>query len=171
MSDSGRVGFGPRIGAYLIDIVIGLVLGFVLGAIGGSAILGMLGGAEAGGMGAMLGAGLGAVAGAMAGIPLAFLIFMLMDAFLGQTPGKMILGIKNKTDGGSEAAVGSLLMRALLKYSGTWLTILAGVTGVAILGTLATIAGLAILVGCFFVLGAKKQSFHDLLSKTAVYKK
>ncbi len=170
MSDSSRVGFGARFGAYLIDIVAGLVVGFVLGAVGGSAIMGIFGGADDG-LSSMLGASLGALAGALAGIPLSFLVWMLMDAFLGQTPGKMILKIKNKNQDGSNASTGSLLIRALLKYSGTLLSILAGVTGVALLGTIGSLAGLAILIGCFFVLGAKKQSFHDMLSKTAVFKK
>jgi uncharacterized RDD family membrane protein YckC len=171
MSDSNRIGFGSRFGAYLIDIVLAMVIGFVLGAVGGSALLGIFGGAEGGELGAMLGASFGAIAGAMAGIPLAFLIFMLMDAFMGQTPGKMILGIKNKSEGGSAASSSSLLIRALLKYSGTVLSVLAAITGVSLFGTLGSIAGLAIFVGCFFVLGAKKQSFHDMISKTAVFKK
>jgi len=171
MSNSGRIGFGSRFGAYLIDIVLALVLGFVIGAVGGSALLSIFGGTEGGDLGAMLGASLGALAGALAGIPLAFLIFMIMDALLGQTPGKMILGIKNKSESGSAAPTNGLLIRALLKYSGTLLSVLAAVTGIAFLGTVGSLAGLVIFVGCFFVLGDKKQSFHDMISKTAVYKK
>jgi len=62
-------------------------------------------------------------------------------------------------------------VRALLKYSGTILALLAGVTSVAILGTIGSIAGLIIFIGCFFVLGDKRQAIHDLVAKTAVFKK
>ena len=44
-------------------------------------------------------------------------------------------------------------MRALLKY------------------TVGQVWGLVIFIGCFFVLGAKRQAIHDLIAKTAVFKK
>ena len=34
---------------------------------------------------------------------------------------------------------------------------------------LASIAGLAILVGCFFTLGQNRQALHDVLARTAVF--
>jgi uncharacterized RDD family membrane protein YckC len=51
------------------------------------------------------------------------------------------------------------------------LAILALFSGIHVLATLGSLAGLIIFVGCFFTLGVKKQAFHDMIAKTAVYKK
>ena len=94
-----------------------------------------------------------------------------MEAFTGQSPGKMVLKIKNANADGTAASTGTLVMRALLKYGSTVFTILAGVAGVAVLATVGQVWGLVIFIGCFFVLGAKRQAIHDLIAKTAVFKK
>jgi hypothetical protein len=39
------------------------------------------------------------------------------------------------------------------------------------LATLGNLGGLVIFVGCFFVLGMKRQAFHDMIMGTAVYPK
>jgi hypothetical protein len=39
------------------------------------------------------------------------------------------------------------------------------------LATLGNLAGLIFFVGCFFTLGMKRQAFHDMIAKTAVYPK
>ena len=90
---------------------------------------------------------------------------------MGQTPGKMILGIKIKNQDGSNAGIGPLLIRALVKNINWVMTILLALTSVGILGTIGNYGGLAIFIGCFFVLGAKKQGFHDMITKTCVYSK
>jgi hypothetical protein len=33
------------------------------------------------------------------------------------------------------------------------------------------LGGIAIFIGCFFVLGAAHQAFHDMIAKTAVYRR
>jgi len=172
MSESSRIGFGSRLGAAIIDAILAIVLGMGLGAVGGAALGGMMGAGDGGGD---LGMGLGAIggflAGAMVGMPLVYVVFILMEAFMGQTPGKMILGIKIKNQDGSNAGTGTLLIRALLKNINWVMTILFALTSVAILATLGQYMGFAIFIGCFFVLGAKKQGFHDMIGKTAVFKK
>jgi len=176
--NSNRIGFGPRLGAYLIDFVFNAIVGSILGMALGATLVGIFFGSQAatgsaegdalmGGFGAML----GGMIGTLAGIYLMSLVLFVMEGITGQTPGKMLLKIKNANQDGTAAAGGTLWVRALLKYSGTILALLAGVTSVAILGTIGSIAGLIIFIGCFFVLGDKRQAIHDLVAKTAVFKK
>jgi uncharacterized RDD family membrane protein YckC len=37
--------------------------------------------------------------------------------------------------------------------------------------TVGSFLGFIIFIGCFFALGSNKQSIHDMISKTAVFKK
>ena len=78
-----------------------------------------------------------------------------MEGFTGQTPGKMILGITVANMNGEKATIDKLLLRAFIKITGSFVGII----------------GFIIFVGCFLVLGEKKQALHDIICKTAVYKK
>jgi len=176
MSNEERIGFGTRLGAYLIDAVLAGIVGAIVGAIAGSAIAGLFFssagmsgemGAEAGALGGVIGGAIGTVAGSM----LAYIAFLVMEGLLGQTPGKMILKIQIKNQDGSNASTGTLMVRAALKNIYYVMALLAGVTGLYFLLLVGQLGALAIFIGCFFVLGEKKQSFHDLAAKTAVYKK
>lgn len=177
-NNTNRIGFGPRLGAYLIDFVFNAIVGSFLGMALGATLVGIFFGSQAatgsvegdalvGGFGALL----GGMIGTLAGIYLMSLVMFIIEGITGQTPGKMLLKIKNANQDGTAANSSVLWIRALLKYSGTILALLAGVTSVAILGTLGSLAGLAIFVGCFFTLGDKKQALHDIVAKTIVLKK
>lgn len=174
MSENERIGFGSRLGAAIIDGILAIVLGLGIGSVGGAALGGMMGAGGGGdaamGLGA-LGAVGGFLAGAMVGMPLVYVIFIFMEAFMGQTPGKMILGIKIKNQDGSNASTGPLLIRALAKNISSVMTVLFALTSVGIFGTLGQWLGIVIFIGCFMVLGAKKQGIHDMIGKTAVFKK
>ncbi len=161
----GRIGFGKRLGAYLIDFVIVMILGTLLGGMVG----GLLGGAATGGD---MGGGIMAMAmGAMAGLGLFGTAYGLIEAFTGASPGKMILGIKIGTAGGTKADIGLLIGRYAVKNISMILMLLTTLLGIEILGTLGNILGLIIFIGCFFVLANAKQAFHDMILKTAVYPK
>lgn len=166
-----RVGFGKRLGAYLLDAVICSVLGALIGTLLGATLVGLFfgsqGGAAAGGIGALF----GGIIGSIAGIFLMYIVLFLIEGITGQSFGKMILKIKVKNADGTEATKGTTFIRALLKYSNFILTLLAGITGVAILGQIGGVFGLIIFIGCFFVLGSKKQAIHDLLAKSAIFDK
>ncbi|MDT8413614.1 MAG: RDD family protein [Vicingaceae bacterium] len=177
-NNSDRVGFGPRLGAYLIDMVFNGIVGSIIGGALGATLTGIFFGSQAatgtaegdamvGGIGAML----GGMIGTIAGIYLMSLILFIMEGITGQTPGKMLLKLKNKNEDGAAAGASALWTRALLKYIGAIMALLAGVTGVAIIGTIGSLAGFIIFIGCFFVLGQKRQAIHDLIAKTAVFKK
>jgi uncharacterized RDD family membrane protein YckC len=174
---SERIGFGMRLVAALID---GVVIG-VVGAIVGSVVGGLLGAGTGAAIAsgaapndaaaaAALGGVFAAIAGAVLGIELVGLVWIIWEGLTGQALGKLLLKIRIKAADGSNAGVDKLLTRAAIKYSSTLLGLLAGLTGIAALNSLGSLAGLVIFVGCFFVLGQNRQAIHDMLAKTAVYK-
>ena len=96
-----------------------------------------------------------ALVASLAGIAFTSIFFYVLEGFTGQTPGKMILGITVANMNGEKASIDKLLLRAFIKITGSFVGII----------------GLIIFVGCFLVLGEKKQALHDIICKTAVYKK
>jgi len=173
-----RVGFGPRLGAWLLDVVLVGVLAFL----GGGTIAGMLGvtaGAAMGGAmaqadsaqaaAALVGGLLGGIFAFAIAVAVIGCVYFLIEGFTGYTLGKLLLGIRVASDDGTAAAVGKLLTRFAIKNSGYLLTLLSGLSGIGALGTLGNVAWLIIFVGCFFTLGMRKQAFHDMLAHTAVY--
>ena len=83
----------------------------------------------------------------------------------------MILGLKIANQDGTAANISTYMIRWAVKNSGNLLQAIAGLVGIKIIATIGSLAGLAILVGCFFVLGANRQAFQDMAAKTAVFKK
>jgi uncharacterized RDD family membrane protein YckC len=156
-----RVGFGPRLGAVLIDCVAIAILGTLFGGILGSAF-GL-------GAGAVTGAATDERGAAAAAAAVGF--FGLIEAFTGASPGKMVLKLKIGYEDGRNAPVATYVTRWAVKYSGSILTALGLITGISFLGTLGTLAGLVVFVGCFLVLADKKQALHDMAAKTAVFNK
>ena len=169
-----RVGFGPRVGAALVDFVLVMILGFLFGGVLGG-ILGVGAGALTGAASdvegaAAAGAAIGFIGGMMAGATLVMILYGLIEAFTGASPGKMILKLKIGTDDGRVAPRSAYLTRWAVKNVSAILSTLGMITGLGFLGTLGSIAGFVILIGCFMVLGASRQAIHDLAAKTAVYK-
>lgn len=176
-----RIGFGKRLGAWALDCVFVIILSFV----GGTAIGGWLGaytgaytaGSLSGGAGdnAQAAAALGGVFGAIMGIALAATViatvYFLLEGLTGYTLGKLILGIRIANEDGTKAGVGRLMLRWLVKNSSSVIMLLAVFTATTSLFTVSRLAGLIIFVGCFFTLGMKRQAFHDMAAKTAVYPK
>lgn len=174
-----RVGFGPRLGAALMDFVVVLVLSMLFGGVLG----GMLGLGAGGAIGsssdaegaAAAGAAAGAVLGALAGFALGAAVFgflySLIEGLTGASPGKMILKLKVGTADGHHAQIATYLTRWAVKYSGQLLGFLSVVLATPLISTLGTVASLVVFVGCFMVLGANRQAIHDMVAKTAVFKK
>jgi uncharacterized RDD family membrane protein YckC len=176
-----RVGFGPRLGAWLLDCVIVVVLAVV----GGSTIGTMLGLSSGAALATAMGAGadslavasaaIGGMFGAIFGFVIATaligVLYFLIEGFTGFTLGKLMLGIRVANADGTAAGIGTLLGRYAIKNCSFILSILSVVTGMAVLRTIGNLGGLAVFVGCFFTLGMKKQAFHDMIVSTAVYPK
>ena len=159
-----RVGFGKRLGSSLLDFTISLLPGIILGIYTGAAMAtflleffydeAQLETIQAGFSGEIAATIIGLVA-SLAGIAFTSIFFYVLEGFTGQTPGKMILGITVANMNGEKATIDKLLLRAFIK----------------IIGSFVGIIGFIIFIGCFLVLGEKKQALHDIICKTAVYKK
>jgi uncharacterized RDD family membrane protein YckC len=165
---SNRIGFGPRLGAALLDIVfIILMLGPIsllgIGA-GLATALGLeaaVGNEEAEAL-ALIGMGAGAIAMAIiAGV--VALAYTLIEAFTGASPGKRVMGLQVVREDGSPGDVQLYLLRWALKNSGSLLQF--------VLPLISSLVSLVFFFGCFAALGDKKQALHDIIAKTAVYKK
>ena len=164
-----RKGFGPRLGAAILDFLIVLVCVGILALLFGTTIGALLGGTVAGPA--------GGVAGGLAGAyyltpmlfpPLAF-AYGLIEAFTGASPGKRMIGIIIRTDSGQPAPLATLLLRYLLKNAGSALAFLALLTHLNTLNSLSTLASAAITLGFLLTLGESRQALHDRIVGTAVY--
>jgi uncharacterized RDD family membrane protein YckC len=98
-------------------------------------------------------------------------MYYSLEVVLAATPGKLILGIQIANQDRTNATMLTLFIRFLLKHSSSIFTLLAFVVAVKVLDLVGSLLWLAFTVGCFFVLAAKKQGFHDMLAKTAVFRK
>ncbi|HEV8304429.1 MAG TPA: RDD family protein [Gemmatimonadales bacterium] len=170
-----RIGFGKRLGAMVLDIVICVVLVAVLGGMIGG-MLGLTAGSLAAGQsdaaaGAVSGAALGAIMGMVAAAAVIGCVYFLIEGFTGYTVGKLILGIRVANADGTQAPVSTLLARWALKNINFVLTVVALLTGIEFIRVLGNLGGLVIFVGCFLVLGMSRQALHDRIANTAVYPK
>ncbi len=96
-------------------------------------------------------------------------IYYSLEVIFAQSLGKMLLGIQIGTADKKIASYPQLLFRFTLKFSSNIFTLLAVITSLTFFDTFASVFSFVIFVGCFFVLSAKKQALHDTISKTAVY--
>ncbi len=155
-----RIGFGPRLGAWLIDAVVVCVaivlIGPVLGGLFGAAAM-----SEAARQ-----TGDSAAQGAAAG----GLIGFLVEGITGYTVGKIALGLRVGSADGTLAPMQKLLIRFACKHVHFVLGVLGLVTFSA-LGTLGSVLGVVAFFGCFAAPGDKKQALHDMIAGTAVYPK
>ena len=169
-----RVGFGPRLGAALIDMVLITIVSLLFGGTLG-AMLGLGAGALAGSAGenatgaAAAGAAIGALGGMMIGVYIFGFLYSLIEALTGASPGKMVLKLKIGFEDGRNAPASTYVARWAVKYSGTLIGMVALMPGLHLLGTVGTLAGFVIFIGCFLVLGDKRQALHDMAAKTAVF--
>ncbi len=173
----GRIGFGSRLIAGLIDgflsTVGGLMIGFIAGGALGGALGSLFGIASGEPEGVLVGGGVGALAGALfgalIGIGLFSLFYGLIEALTGASPAKRMLSLKIRNADGSEAPIGRLVLRYALKNCAFFISLAGGILGVDAFSWLSGLAGLAIFIGCFFVLGYERQALHDMIAETAVY--
>jgi uncharacterized RDD family membrane protein YckC len=113
---------------------------------------------------------MGAIAGAAIGTGILSIGWIVWEGLTGQALGKMLLKIRIKAADGSVAGPDKLFTRAAIKYSSSLLGLISALTGIGIINTLGSLAGLVIFIGCFFVLGQNRQAIHDMVAKTAVFK-
>jgi uncharacterized RDD family membrane protein YckC len=175
-----RVGFGARLGAWLIDFVVVGVIGLMLANLAASWFSGYLAEAMAqqqakmdpkvaAQMAVMTGV-LTSVAKWSAGTGVAAVFYSLFEGLFGRALGKLLLGLRIADTDGRIASVPRLMARMGVKQCGTFLGLLGMITGIYKIGEFSQIPALVIAAGCFMVFGKKRQALHDLAAKTAVYR-
>lgn len=178
-SSQERIGFGKRLLALIIDTILSSIAGFALSLFAESSLLELFYNpsqlndsiATFENLSSGLGNTMQEFFKVIAGIGVIGFLIMIMEGLTGQTPGKMLLGIKNANQDGSNASTSTLFIRTLIKNISSVLSFVAVTSSLSIIGTIGSFLGFIIFIGCFFTLGKSKQSIHDLISKTAVYNK
>lgn len=157
MCEMERKGLGIRIGAYAIDVAIMIVVSMVL-------------------MPVMI---FVPILGAILLLALA-VGYPAIEVLRGQSPGKMILGLKVAGENGEPATQEQLIKRTAIKFSPSILNLvlsaLNGVVGLGfILSSLGSVGvfalGIVLLVLSLKTMETSRQAFWDLQAKTAVFGK
>lgn len=176
VSQEARAGFGLRLVASIIDGIFISIGGSIIGSVFG----GMFGGIAGGMLGAMspevgsgdmaaIGGIIGSLLGIMVGMFLLGTVYNLLEAFTGATVGKMLIGLKVGDAAGMKASLGKLFFRYAIKNIMYLCSVVAGLLGLKFLGTVGSVLGLIVFLGCFLVLTKPRQALHDLIAGTAVY--
>lgn len=176
---AARVGFWLRVAATVIDAVVVWVVAFVLRDVVTSLIPGYLAESAARTKASMdpnvnipepMIKALDVMNRWAAAAGIVSVIYALAEILLARTPGKLLLGLRIAREDGRPATLGRLALRFVIKQSGGLLMLAGMLAGTYLLTRIAIAPSLAIVVGFFFVLAARRQSLHDWVSKTAVYR-
>jgi uncharacterized RDD family membrane protein YckC len=144
-----RKGLGIRLGAAIIDSVIGMAIATVVVSVAGGVVGGLI-------------------------AVFVLLAYPLIEIAKAQSPGKMILKLKIHSDDGSPVTRDQLIQRSLIRWSPSILGALVAVVAVfapalAMLGNLGQLAlGIVLLVLSWQTINTTKQAFWDVRAKTAV---
>ena len=168
-----RVGFGPRLGAYLIDQVVIWVVAALAAR--------PLSGPFSRGVAQMMARGASASVSptashmietvarvAIAGSVVSLAYFGI-EGLSGRVLGKLVLGLRIARADARRAPLGSLLGRAGIKTGAAWMKLIALGTGSAGLSRASTVLGLVLVGGCLLALWPRRQALHDLVARTAVF--
>lgn len=176
-----RVGFGPRLGAWIIDLLLSLLFGILLGVLLQPLGVGMPESiqqnlAEARQMYDTFGvdeATIGIVeawypALTLGGI-IAAIMYALIEGLSGASPGKRILGIVVANQDGTAGTTQVWMRRCLVKHVSAFLNIFTLLPVLAFVADIGSFLGFVVFVGCFFVLGQDRLALHDRIAATAIY--
>lgn len=98
------------------------------------------------------------------------ILYFSLELLIAASLGKLILGIVIGNDDRTKADMGSLLTRFLFKNISAILGLISLIAGLNFLMfNVSPLIMIAMLVGFFFILNKRRQAFHDMFSKTAVY--
>ncbi len=176
-----RIGFGPRLGAFAIDVVLVWILAFVLSKLFPSFLLEstraqleqtlsanpMLANLYDENMISIM------VSATRVGVlvNVARLLYFLPEIFIGKSLGKLMLGLQIVGVEGGQASPLALLSRYLIKHIGKVCAVLSLLVASVLFNTFGNLLGLVVFVGCFFSASEKHQALHDSICGTIVVKK
>lgn len=100
--------------------------------------------------------------------------YWLFEALTGASPGKRILKLQIRMQDGSEASRTIIALRTAIKFSDRLLRLIIMIpvylVVVESINTAASLVNLVIIIGCISVLSVKKQALHDTITHTAVFR-
>jgi uncharacterized RDD family membrane protein YckC len=176
-----RVGFGRRLGAYLLDILIVMVVGSFVGAFVGNELTQIffqdqmeqydLMAGQFDNLGFDFIGFMTKFLEIMAGVSITGLSLFIVEGAFGQSFGKMILKIVNTNVDGTKADASKLWLRSFLKYASSLVSLIGSVLGLAFISGIASLWGFVIFIGFFLVFMENKQTIHDMIAKTVVSRK
>ena len=102
------------------------------------------------------------------------ILYWSIEAFTGASIGKRILKLRIGREDGAVAEPSIIAMRTVIKISDRILKLIAVLPVADILArgitSASSLVEVVIIIGCFFVLSAKKQALHDMIARTAVFR-
>ena len=175
-----RVGFGKRLGAFIVDAIFIMIISTIVVFTFGSDFIMELGKSfENSSSGAFDMSSVKALQvkfapevkqiGIISGI--AQLLYWSLEIFIGASFGKFVLGLKIASDDRNPANITKLLTRFVFRHAGLLFSFLFALSSVGAFETLSSIGTFAFIIGAFFTLSTKRQALHDIVAKTSVYHK
>jgi len=178
-----RVGFGPRLGAFVIDLLIVVAIAVIVATVFMS--LGMkatifseedieqfrtmyklfgISGSDSD----MILELIGTISVATIVVQFAYSLIELM---WGTSPGKLTLGLQIANMDGMRGDVTLYTKRWAVKHIQEILKFAAFIGTLSILDTIGGFLGFVIFVGCFFALSESRMALHDRIAQSAVFRK
>lgn len=169
-----RIGFGRRLGAYLIDVLIIMGLAFILSNLFASFLdnfvdYSKISDQQLAQMQSVYGNFTDIMLTISVSIIFISFIYNLLEGITGYTLGKLLLKIQIGNQDGTKASQGKLMTRFAIKNISSIIGLIGLATMISSVSTVGQILGFIILIGCFFVLGESKLALHDVIARTAVY--
>jgi uncharacterized RDD family membrane protein YckC len=101
---------------------------------------------------------------------LGLLLYALVEAFVGASVGKLLLGIRIGDTQGRRDGMGITLLRFAVKSGGPLLAVIAVATRTPVLLAVAGVEYATMVLGALAILGTERRALHDLVVGTAVYR-
>lgn len=162
-------GFGRRLSASVIDVLLILLLGVLIGI---NSSLSLSEFFFQGFLDPSVGLGpfenLTPIFGSLVSVILVSIVCMLMEGIWGTSPGKAVLRMNLQAD---DFIRGRFFIRCLIKWALPWTTFVAGISGVLMIASVGQIVGLIVLVDFFVVVLISGQGLVDRLIQVRVMKK
>ena len=174
-----RIGFGPRLVAILIDMILSFIVGSILAFyevfsfidVSNSSYFNSQDFKDVETSLEMIGSdiSLGTIQVWALGYFVGTFLYSLIEGVTGASPGKRVQKIIIANEDGSKGDVNLFMSRWAIKNITNLMSLLIILTGAISLQWISSLFSLVIFLGFFFVLASHHQALHDKIVKTAVF--
>ena len=174
-----RIGFGPRLVASIIDMILSFIVGSILAFTKVLSFVDLSNSAYFNSQdfnyietsldifGSDI--SLSDVQIWILGFYLGTVVYTLIEGVTGASPGKRVMKILIANEDGSEGDVTLFMSRWAIKNIANLISLLMIATGSISLQWVSSILDWVVILGCFLVLASHHQALHDKIVKTAVF--